>query len=114
MSGEYKSVGEAMVLVGTIAAWNFLIDWMSFHYRWFAKLAEPGMVTLVCHGSIVRRNLRREMITEEELKSQLRQSGIADMNQVKRAMLEPDGHISVIRYSDADNHRRKGGLPGAA
>ena len=114
MSGEYKSVGEAMVLVGTIAAWNYLIDWMSFHYRWFAKLAEPGMVSLICHGSIVRRNLRREMITEEELKSQLRQSGVVDIAQVKRAMLEPDGHISVIRYSkNADDQHRKGGLPGA-
>jgi len=29
MSGEYKSVSEAMVLVGTIAGWNYLFDWLS-------------------------------------------------------------------------------------
>jgi len=37
MAGEYKSVSEAFVLIGTIAGWNFWIDWMSFRYSWFAR-----------------------------------------------------------------------------
>ena len=114
MAGEYKSVGEAMVLVGTIAGWNYAIDWMSFHNHSFARFAEPRVVTLIKHGTIVPSNLRREMLTIEELESQLRENGVVDdIGEVKHARLEPDGHISVIRYSGEQTHRKKSGLPGA-
>jgi len=108
MAGEYRSVGEAFLLIGTIAGWNYWIDWMSFRYAWFARFAEPRAVTLIRHGSIVRANMQREMLTEEELESQLRQSGVEDAAEVKHAALEPDGNISVVRYSKEESVTRKG------
>jgi len=114
MAGEYKSVGEGMVLIGTIVGWNYLIDWLSFRYTWFARFAEPRVLTLIENGRVLRKNLAREMITEEELKSQLRQSGIEDPEKVKRARLEPDGHISVVAYSKVPTHRRHEGRRGTA
>ena len=113
MSGEYKSVGEAMVLISTIGGWNYLIDFLSFRYPWVARFAEPRAVTLVAHGSVLRRNLQREMLTVEELESQLRQAGVDDIRQVRRARLEPDGHISVIRYGESDQRPRDRHVPGA-
>src|SRR5262245_11454559 len=32
MANEYRSVTEGVVLVGTILAWDFLIDWLSFRF----------------------------------------------------------------------------------
>lgn len=113
MSGEYKTVAEAMILVGTIAGWNYCIDRMSFHYSWFANFAEPPVVTLIRHGAMVRRNLRREMITEEELESQLRLNGVEELREVKHAWLEPDGHISVSKYSGSGREGVERGTPGA-
>ena len=114
MAGEYKSVGEAMVLVGTLAAWSYFIDWMSFRYPWFARFAEPRVVVLVRDGAIVQANLRQEMLTQEELESQIRQNGIEDIRQVKRARLESDGHISVIAESEPGRQQApRGGVPGA-
>jgi uncharacterized membrane protein YcaP (DUF421 family) len=107
MAGEYKSVGEAVVLIVTIAGWNFWIDWMSFRYPKFARFAEPGMVPLIRHGRILRANMRREMITELELHSQLRENGVEDPSQVKHAALEPDGSISIIRYSPKSARENK-------
>ena len=114
MAGEYKSVGEAVVLIGTIAGWNFWIDWMAFRYPKFARFAEPGVIPLIRHGNLLRANMRREMITEMELKSQLRESGVEDASDVKLAVLEPDGRISIIRYSNEQEARKYKGRPGAA
>jgi uncharacterized membrane protein YcaP (DUF421 family) len=114
MAGEYKSVGEGMVLIGTIVGWNYFIDWMSFRYGWFARFASPRTVLLVENGRLLRKNLEREMITEDELNSQLRQSGIDELITVKRAQLEPDGHISVIKSSQTTLQRKRAGQPGAA
>src|SRR5437867_3755009 len=76
MAGEYKSIGEGMVLISTIVGWNYCIDLLSFRYKWFARFAEPRVLTLVQHGRVLHANLQREMITQEELQSQLRQHGI--------------------------------------
>jgi uncharacterized membrane protein YcaP (DUF421 family) len=113
MSGEYKSVTEAMVLVGTIAGWNYFIDWMSFRFPWFARFAEPRVVTLVERGQVHRQNLQREMLTEDELHSQLRQSGVDDIKDVQHARLEPDGHVSVIRFAASDSRSKRSRLPGS-
>ena len=40
--------------------------------------------------------MRREMITREELMSQMREQGLLDVGGVKRAYMEGDGKISVI------------------
>src|SRR5262245_1684464 len=72
MSGEYKSIGEAALLVATIVGWNYFIDWMSYHFHWFARFSEPEVVKLVQHGRVLRQNLHREMLTRDELCSQLR------------------------------------------
>ena len=106
MAGEYKSVSEAMVLIGTIAAWNYFIDWMSFRYPWFARFAEPRVVTLVQNGVVSQSNLQQEMITEEELSSQLRLSGVDDVRDVRHARLEPDGQVSVIRFQEGPPERK--------
>jgi len=113
MSGEYKSVSEAFLLVGTIAFWNYAIDWLSFRYPWFARFAEPRVVPLVRHGRLLAANLRREMVTVEELTSQLRQNGIQRLEDVKHAFLEADGHLSIIKLSPSDSARQNKGIPGA-
>lgn len=116
MSGEYKSVSEAFVLIGTIAGWNYFIDWMSFRFGWFARFAQPRTVLLIRNGTLQRSNLKQQMVTETELESQLRTHGIEDLAEVKQASLEPDGSISVIRQSpsvdDDEGGRRR--TPGAA
>ncbi len=98
MAGEYKSIAEGMVLIGTIAAWNVWIDWMSFRFPWFIKFAEARMIPLIRHGRILRANLQRQMITEEDLKRQLRLQGVEDPQRVKHAALESDGSVSVVPY----------------
>ncbi len=97
MAGEYKSVTEGAALVGTIAAWDFFLDWLGFRFPAFGRLLRPAPLPLVRDGRMLRRNMRREMITEEELLSQLREQGVEGVEEVKRCCLEGDGHISVIK-----------------
>ncbi len=51
---------------------------------------------MIKDGQTIRPNMRREFITEEELKSMLRQQGVEDISEVKKAYMEGDGQISVI------------------
>ncbi len=111
MAGEYKTVGEGFVLIGTIAGWNLWIDWMSFRFRWFARFAAPQVLPLVRRGLILHANLRRNMLTEAELLSALRGSGVENLSEVKVASLEPSGKVSVIRYDREDTSAGSGPSP---
>ena len=97
MSGTHNSVSSGIVLVATIAGWNYLLDWASYHSNLVRSFVEPPPLRLIRDGRILRSNLRREMITIDELRAKLRQQGIDQLSQVKSAYMESDGEISAVR-----------------
>lgn len=115
MSGDYKSVTEGVVLVATIAAWDLLLDWLGFQSPTIERILRPSPLPLVKNGKMLHHNLRREMITEEELFAQIRQQGILDISEVKEARLEGDGQVSVIKNEKQpdDNQKKESNMPGA-
>jgi len=97
MSGEYKSVTEGFIVVGTIIFWNWLIDWLNFRVPALQGWLEAPPMLLVQNGRILHRNLKHEYVTEDELKSKLREKGVDDVSQVAKAHMESDGTVSVIK-----------------
>ncbi len=97
MASEYKSLTEGAVLVGTIVAWDFFLDWLGYTFPAVGRLLRPAPLPLVKDGRLLRQNMRKELISTEELMSQLREQGVASVEEVRRCYLEGDGHISVIK-----------------
>lgn len=97
MAGEYNTISEGMVLVSTLIFWNVLIDWLGYRYPRFHRFAQPAPLPLIRNGRILRRNMRKEFINDEELWNKLREEGVESLDEVKIACLEADGEISVIR-----------------
>jgi uncharacterized membrane protein YcaP (DUF421 family) len=97
MSGEYKTVTEGMILVGTIFFWNFLFDWLNFKVPALQGILEAPPLLLIQNGRVLHRNLRHEYVTEDELRSKLREKGVKDYSEVAEAHMESDGSVSVIK-----------------
>jgi uncharacterized membrane protein YcaP (DUF421 family) len=97
-SKTYNSITEGVVLVLVIVFWDFVIDWASFKFPVLRPILQRSPLPLITDGKLVRRNMHREFITEEELKSQLRKQGVDDVKEVKLASMEADGHLSVVEY----------------
>lgn len=101
MAGDSKSVTESVLLICTIIFWDFFLDWLGFKSKFARKFLEPEKLKVVENGRFLRRNMRKELITIEELKSQMREQGIEDVAEVEFGYLESDGHFSFIK-KDAD------------
>lgn len=97
MGSEYKSVTEGAVLVLTIIAWDYLLDWLGFRIPALRPLLRPDPLPLIKNGVAIKRNLHKQLITEEELLSELRQQGVDRLEDVKLSFMESDGHISVVK-----------------
>lgn len=97
MSGEYISITDGFVLVLTLVGWNLVLDWLSFRFKFIRRFAEPQPLLLVKDGRLMPRNLRRELLSEEELLAKLREAGVESVEGVRKAYMESDGQISVIK-----------------
>lgn len=105
MAGDYNSIPNGIVLVATIIFWDFALDWLSYKSPGFQRLIEAPPLLLVKNGQLLRRNMRKELITDEDLLMQLREQGISDISKVKEAYMESDGHISVVEKKE--KHQQK-------
>lgn len=97
MARDYRSVTEGVVLVATIIGWDYALDWLGYRFPTFQRLVRPAPLTLVEEGRMLRGNMRRELVTREELMAQLREQGVASVEDVRWARMEADGRISVIK-----------------
>jgi uncharacterized membrane protein YcaP (DUF421 family) len=97
MAGEYRSITDAFILVGTLIGWNMLIDWLTFRFPALQKLLEPPPLLLIDHGRVLHRHLRIELMSESDLQTKLREHGITDPREVAKAYIEPDGQVTVLK-----------------
>jgi uncharacterized membrane protein YcaP (DUF421 family) len=97
MSGSYESITDGCLLIATIAGWNYLLDWTSFHFPAVRHLVEPPPLALIRDGKLQRKAMRQELISASELETKLREHGIENIEEIRVAYLEDDGEISVLR-----------------
>ena len=107
MANDYHSVPDGLLLVATIIGWSYALDWLGYHVPAIQRFVYPPPLPLVRDGKLLRRNMRRELITEEELMSQLRQNGIDSLDQIDQACMEGDGQISFVKRGEKENDAKK-------
>lgn len=96
MSGSYESISEGLLLALTIFGWATLIDWIDYKFPTL-RLTESRPKLIILDGRLLHENMKRDMISEDEVLSQLRQHGLDSPADVAKAYLEGDGHFSVLR-----------------
>lgn len=94
---EYSSVTEGIVLVLTIVTWEYVIDWLRYRFPKLRPVLAAPPITLIENGKLNSENIEREMIPEDDLRSQLREKEVLSYNEVQLAKLEGDGRLSVIK-----------------
>ncbi len=98
----YVSVVEGTVLVATVLFWSYATEWLIHRFSRFERFFQPPPLLLIQNGRMLPRNMRTELVTKEELMTQLREKGIAEVTEVKEACMESDGMISVIKLDSAN------------
>jgi uncharacterized membrane protein YcaP (DUF421 family) len=100
---------QGLLVIAVVAGWHAVNSYLSYRSERFDRLTGGEPTVLVKDGTLVREGMRTERVNEEELWSLLRLQGIEDLRDVKRATLEPDGLLSVIK-ADAARELQKGDL----
>ena len=97
MSGDYKTITDGALLIGVLVFWNMLFDRLSYYWPAFRRFSSPATLCVVKDGKLLRRNMRREYLTEEELWAHLRKESVTSLDEIDRVYIESDGGFSVLK-----------------
>jgi uncharacterized membrane protein YcaP (DUF421 family) len=100
MVGPDTSLAGGLVAAGILMSWHWVIDRVRLGNRRLAKLLSGEGIMLIYHGKILAEHTHRAGVTRDELLQALREHGVARVEDVLFAVLEPDGTISVVRNDD--------------
>ncbi len=94
--GNDNSLGGGILGAVVILALNWLVVEVTYRFKPAQRLMEGTPTLLVHNGRCVDKHLERERINIEDLRAAIRRAGLADLHEVRFAVLEENGQISVI------------------
>lgn len=105
MNGGDNSVTGGILSAGTLVAINFLVGVLTYRSKRIEALVEGRPVILIHNGRIDHKALRSVQMTMHELEASLRSEGHAGPEDVHFAMLENNGHITVVAKRENGKQR---------
>jgi uncharacterized membrane protein YcaP (DUF421 family) len=94
-----ESVTGTLIVISTITLLSVAVSWVSFRFARARLVTEGEAIVLVQDGEVLERNLRRERITLSNVQQEARQQQVSSISDIRWAILESDGKISVIPKS---------------
>lgn len=107
MVGPDTSLTGGLVAAGTLIGANYLVAVARDRVPWLRRVVEGSPTVLIHDGRFLPEQMRNEHVDAEEVLMALREHGIATPAEVRLAILETDGSISVLPVSDSGLFRTK-------
>lgn len=105
MVGENTTVWAGPVAVLTLLGLDYGLNYLMRRSRGARKAIEGEPRLLIRDGRILRKALREEKLGIEEVEAAVRAHGLPAVGDVRAAILETDGSISVIPADEGDSGR---------
>jgi uncharacterized membrane protein YcaP (DUF421 family) len=99
--GDVRFIQGAVAIVA-IGALAYADSWLAYWDHGTESLLEGKPTIIVKDGEFDRKGMRSERMNEKDVLGQLRGRGIQDMREVRLAVVEHDGSVSVLKYDWAD------------
>ena len=99
MAGEDFSIITAFLLISTLIGMDLLFSFIKTKSKLFDEAAEGSPIIMVDKGKPLKNRMRLSRVEEEDILASARMlHGLERMEQIKYAVLETDGSISIIPF----------------
>lgn len=90
------SMTNALVAVSTLVLLVFLTSLVTHRSKKLESVLQGQPTLLAAHGKLLNATMDRERVTPDEIFTEMRRVGLDRLEQVRWAVLEPDGHIAIV------------------
>ncbi|MBD2108153.1 YetF domain-containing protein [Nodosilinea sp. FACHB-13] len=98
--GDDNSVLGGLVGATTLLITNYLVVRLAYRYPRIQQVVEGRSTPLLLDGQMISKNLAKELISEKEFRTVLRRQGFENLAEIREAILETSGSITVERATD--------------
>ena len=91
------SLAEGTLALALLIGLQYLVTWTSVRAGWVRKLVTGEPALLLYQGQMLDGAMQAARVTEDEVRSAVRSSGIAALDEVEAVVLETDGNFSVVK-----------------
>jgi uncharacterized membrane protein YcaP (DUF421 family) len=92
-----NSMTNALLVVITLIGMNILFSVLTRRWRGFEKLVDDVPLVIVENGKPLRERMDKERVSENDVMEAARElEGLERLEQIKFAIIERSGHITVI------------------
>lgn len=96
---DYSLTGSA-ILIGTLISVDLVLSRLKDRFDFFGKVTEGMPLVIVRKGTPLTRRMKKSKVDENDVLEAARMNfGLERMDQIKYAVLEKDGSISIIPFS---------------
>jgi uncharacterized membrane protein YcaP (DUF421 family) len=96
MVGADTSVQGGLVAAFVLLALNRLVAAARLHSGVWGRLVEGSPTVLVQEGHVLDAAVRKEGLERAQIEMAMREHGVADFSDVRLAVMETDGSISIV------------------
>lgn len=107
ITGPDNSVTGGVIIILTLLLLNRGIALLRSYWPAFDHLVEPPPTVVVEDGKLIKKNLEKEGLSQNDVEMALREHGVDKIENAKLAVLENDGSISVVDKSQPGSYRRR-------
>ena len=100
MVGDNTTLWGGLIAVATLLALDFGLKALARRSKGVREVIEGEPRLIVRDGRLLMRALKEEGLEVEEVRAAIRSHGLASVEEVKFAVLETDGAISVVPRDD--------------
>ena len=94
--GDDHSMTGALSAVGTIGLMHLVVSWLKRQSNVVGRIVDGTPVVIFEHGAWQEDRMRRLRILESDVMAAARQSGLMRLEQVRYAVVERDGKVSIV------------------
>ncbi len=102
VTGEDFSLTGSMLAISTISVLVLVTSYLSFRSKRARNILDGSPVVLLEGSEKHSRRMMWERVDIEDLEEEARNNGIASLDDVRLAVLEPDGKFSFIKREPGD------------
>ena len=90
------SLAQGTLALALLIGLQYLVTWSSVRASWVKRVITGEPALLFYQGRYLASAMRAARVTEDEVRSAVRSSGIAELEPVEAVVLETDGSFSVV------------------
>lgn len=100
MNGGDNSLIGGLIIALSLVLINWVLDYVTTDNKFLSRIIEGKPEVIIYNGKVFEKALKKARISRDDLDAVLRKNNVLHVEDVRYAVLERSGDVSVIKKSD--------------